>query len=277
MNQNNPQYARPVYSLVTLAIVLACVLAIPGCSAFKAKKKKDPFVDAPFTPEYSQIGWLWTGQNELPVPYVPREGDIILSSTIAPTQTILYKLIGNIGLPHHTMLVVKNSKGELGVFEVGAGSNKSVVIRPIELRLKKHKKDYKGSVITVRQIKRALTADESRKLTCFAESQLGKEFYKFRELSRLGRQGEPAERTSSSTDSWFCSQLVVHALAEIGLVKCLEDAGALVPEDIYHDTEYNFSGLWTKPTDWTYDQEATKVKPLRDPSRDEPKLLRRAR
>ena len=268
MKQQTLTWTQTAY----LATLFASMLLVSGCAAMQGKKEKATHSDPPFLPEFAQVGWLWTDGQKEPVPYVPREGDIIFASSIARAQTILYRTIGGIGLPHHMIVVVKNNQGQLGTFEVGAGSDKRAVIRPIFARLKEHKVSYPGSTIAVRQIKRALTCDESRRLTCFAESQVGKPFTKLRDLTKLGLTGRALETSGLHTEQWFCSQLATHALVECGLVKGISDPGKIVPEDVYHDTEYDFSGLWTKPTDWTYVLEPTTVKPLRDPSREPTKL-----
>ena len=262
---------------IFLASILLGSLLIAGCAQFKAAAKKDPYEGATFLPEYTQIGWLWTDGDKEPIPYVPREGDILFTSTIARTQTFLYRVIGHIGLPHHMMIVVKNSAGQLGIFEVGAGTDKKATIRPVRGRLKRHKEIYNGSVVDIRQIKRALTPEESQRLTCFAESQVGKSFSSFRDISKLGHPDRPIKTNGSDTETWFCSQLVIHAVTDCGLIRCLKNAGQLVPEDAYHDDEYDFSGLWTRPHDWTYEPEPTTLRPLRDPTRianDSPRKLR---
>ena len=250
-----------------LATLLASMLLVSGCAALHAEKDEDPFADATFLPEYTQIGWLWTDEQKEPVPYLPREGDIIFASSIARSQTFLYRTVARIGLPHHMMIVIKNSSGQLATFEVGAAPDDSVVIRPVCARLKFHKEEYPGATVYVRQIKRDLTCEESQRLTSFAESQLGKPFSKPRDLIKLGLPNRPLKTNGRCTKYWFCSQLAVQSLVESGIIKCVDNAGKFVPEDAYLDTEYDFSGLWTKPTEWTFGLEPTKVKPLRHPTR----------
>lgn len=227
----------------------------------------DPYEGGVFLPDLVQVGWVRSGKAGGPVPYVPREGDIIMTSTKNLKQTLSYLLIGRVGLPHHVMVVVRKSDGTLATLEVGAGGERTVAIRPVCTRLHKHKQTYKGSVISVRQIRRALTPQESYALTCFAESQVGKPFSSKREFLPLTLPGRPVAPTNNNQPTWFCSELVVQSLRVAKLTVGIGRPKAILPEDLYHDEKYDLSALWTKPLDWTQSTNPTTLRPVFDPGR----------
>lgn len=255
---------HPVPFRILLLPTTLVVLALFGCAQTQ-QKDQDPYQPEVFCSEFSQIGWIWPVGNAEPVPYVPREGDILFSSTSNPRQSLAYKWIGGIGLPHHMFMIIRNSSGQLCTFEVGAGGDKTVAIRPVYTRLHKHKELYDGSVIAIRQIKRSLTANESTELTQFAEAQVGKKFSTASELLKLALPRRPAEQSNLEQKTWFCSEIVVYALEHIGLIRCLDNAGKIVPEDFYYDKKFDIGSLWTQTVEWTPDAAPTKYRPKLDP------------
>lgn len=257
---------------------IACVVILGlcgGCSAVKqtlGKQKQavvDPYATGNFLSDCTQIGWIWPrGTSSTgPVPYVPREGDLIFASSISPKRTLQYVFLAKIGLPHHVMMVVRKSDGRLGTFEVGSGGDRSVVIRPIYDRLFKHKELYDGSVLAVRQIRRPLSPEESYRLTCFAESQIGKPFSPPKQFIPIAIPGRPVGETCNGQETWFCSELVVQALRVSGLLVGVGKPKAIVPEDLYIDDRNDLSHLWTRPQDWSPTTKPTLRRPVFDPDR----------
>ena len=240
-----------------------------GCAHHRQGPVVDSYPQTGYQPDGTAIGWLWPEGKEQagPVPYVPREGDIIFTSSISLRMTSAYVLLGRVGLPHHVLMVVRRGDGQLVAFEVGAGADKQVKFRPLCPRLAKHKSMYPGSVVAVRQIKRPLSAEESARLTCFAESQLGKAFFEPREFVPYLLPGRPAPPTRLAQTTWCCSELVAQALQSAGLMVGGPNPRDLSPEDLYHDDTCNLSPLWNAPLDWTPQPTPTVKRPLFDPGR----------
>jgi len=235
----------------------------------KKKPQSNPYLSHQFTQQHSKIGWIWPRGNQAdgPIPYVPREGDIVFTSSISPKQTFEYLAIGRIGLPHHVLLVFKKSDGCLATLEVGAGGDRTVSVRSIPIRLNKHKDLYDGSTIAVRQIRRTLSSEESYKLTCFAESQVGKQFSKPISFLPIAIPGRPVSDSTNSQSSWYCSELIVQGLRTSGLFVGVGRPKAIVPEDLYLDRKYDLSHSWLLPQDWTPDQNPKHTRPLFDPEK----------
>ena len=221
-----------------------------------------------FLPDGCQIGWIWPDSRESPgpIPYVPREGDILTASSIVFWQTAAYVGLARSGLPHHVMMVIRKSDGNLGIFEVGAGEDTRVVIRPIKSRLEMGKK-LKGGVIAVRQIKRDLTPEESLALTCFAEAQLGKKFTNKLGFFPLVLPNRPVGPSCDNQSRWFCSELVLQALRQAKLICANDRPRKYLPADVFDDDRYDWSALWTDSMDWTIDTTPTMRRPLFDPGR----------
>lgn len=250
--------------------LIGLVWLTPGCAALGNKKAPvDPYISNCYSTEGSQVGWLWHRHEccAEAMPYVPREGDLIFTSSIAAKQTLTY-FMARTGLPHHVLLVFKRSDGTLAALEVGCGGDRSVAVRAIPLRLNKHKEIYFGSTIAIRQIKRPLTSCESNQLTCFAETQVGKPFSSWLSFTTLIIPGRPSAHSDNSQAQWFCSELVVQALNTAGLIVGANKPRSLAPADLYHDDRCDLSYLWCQPRDWTATtKEADHLRPVFDPDK----------
>lgn len=259
-----------VYHWVVASIT---VISTVGCSTIQSisprsgAPKTDVYASNQFTSELEQVGWLWPQEDGCygPVPYVPREGDLIFTSSRSFKQTFVYLAFGHIGLPHHVMLVFKKSDGCMAALEVGSGGDRSVAIRALPKRLTKHKELYEGSTIAVRQIRRPLTAEESYQLTCFAEGQVGKPFSSRTSFLFVAMPGRVAPESSNGQPTWFCSELIAHALRECGLLVGSGRPRGFAPEDLYLDERYDLSHLWVIPQDWTCDTNPNHLRPVFDP------------
>ncbi len=238
-------------------------------SSITRREKPDIYANGCYRAEFEPAGWVWPSQNANlgPTVYIPREGDLVFTSSKSAAQTLYYRLFPRVGFPHHPALVVRRASGNLATLEVGSGGDRSVALRPIYDRLNTHKETFEASVIAIRRIKEPLTDLQSYRLTCFAEAQLGKAYVSQRELLPLVLPARPVGDTFNSQETWYCSELVVQALRDSGVLVGVGKPKAFMPEDLFVDDKYDLSNRWTAPLDWTPTTEPTKAQPRWYPSR----------
>jgi len=214
------------------------------------------------------VGWIWHRESvrQAPTPYVPQEGDLLFFSARAPLQTAGYVLIGS-GHPLHCGVVLRQSDGELGILESGGGDDMRVIIRPVDWRLLQYNREFKGSVIWVRPIRRRLDADESFRLTQFAESQIGKPFVSNLRFALFALPGRPLPPTRTDQSKWFCSEIVAATLREAGILAPGTRTSALVPTDLFEDKTLDLSDQWQSPHEWTAGPELPEKRPWLAPKR----------
>jgi hypothetical protein len=196
-------------------------------------------------------GWIWPDHCGCaqPINYVPREGDILLMSSRNALYTFLYGL-GGVGHPLHMGMIVKTSCGELAILESGGSQDKRVSLLPVHERLIEYLGSAKDVVIWVRPIMGPLHDYQSAQLTCFAESQVGKEFSTIRSALFV-LPGEPQVKTSPEQEKWFCSEIVVEALKQADLVRGLPRPAAINPEDCYHNRDIDLDFYWLPALRWS--------------------------
>jgi hypothetical protein len=185
------------------------------------------------------------------VPYVPREGDLILYDDHKLIWTLLFAYAGT-GSPLHAGIVVKKADGRLAVLEAGPDDTIWVDLIDLETRLQK----FPGTV-TIRTCKQKLSRARSLALTRFAILQEGKRYAILRLLLQgtcLRPRGPLAPllaKTVLERDSWICSELVVAAAAVAGLLDSKRVcANATFPRDLVDNRRHDLSAVWNEAAEW---------------------------
>jgi hypothetical protein len=185
-------------------------------------------------------------------PYIPREGDMVFFDDYSTKWECLFRAVGT-GPPFHSAIVFRLPNGLPAVIEAGADDGLVVAIEPAYQRLRRFKGD-----IWIRRCKRALTHEESRRLTEFALEQDGKPYAVTRLLMqatalrcRMGLRYQLFARTYLDRDSWLCSELVVAAGTVANLFDPkLHPANAMYPRDLVTDRYYSLRHNWEDPGLW---------------------------
>jgi hypothetical protein len=193
--------------------------------------------------EANPDGYLVTGRQR--VPYVPREGDLILYDDRHLLWTLLFAYAGT-GPPLHAGIVVKKADGALAVLEAGPDDTIWVELIDLAPRLQK----FQGTV-TIRPCKKALSREQSQALTTFAAQQQGKRYAIGRLLLQgtwLRPRGPLAPllaQTVLDRDAWICSELAIAAASVAGLVDgrrvC---ANAVFPRDLVDNRTHDLAAAW---------------------------------
>lgn len=208
--------------------------------------------------------------------YRPQPGDIVLSTDGSVFWTAMHNLAGT-SHPTHSMVVFARPDGSLGILEGGPHDT----LRCRDLDALPHMLSYEADGrVWVRRRAVPLTAEESCRLTAFAFAADGRRFA----LGRLAQQltvtrtrgpvrtafvGKP---NGLDRNSYFCSELVVEALAYAGLVDPrTARPSATYPRDIYMDASPNpylnrhlkLAPAWDPPARWTSAADGPGVEPLR--------------
>lgn len=212
----------------------------------------------PWSPlDVRAVGYVWSTDNRQPCLYQPQEGDIILTTSKDKVYAILWWLAGT-GHPYHSAMVVRRSNGRLELFENGGGDSHSATLRALPERLTDLFQDYgdRQPAAWVRRRRVPLTAEQSARLTAFAESQLGKRFSPRNEFlsliptrGRVYRSGDPGQPT------WICSEMIFAGIEQAGLMPpgAISNPGRLSPRDILMDRKVDMSAFWYPPQRWTAD------------------------
>ncbi|HZZ77167.1 MAG TPA: hypothetical protein VFE62_01530 [Gemmataceae bacterium] len=188
-------------------------------------------------------------------PYWPQPGDIVVYDNDSKLFHLMFKLAST-SPPTHAAMVIARADGTPALLELAGArtATASVCIMDVEQRFK----TYPGDVM-VRRIRQPLTAEQSRDLTKFAESQVGKRFALWRCVllgtpfcPRQGMRREYFGHTYASRHRWFCSELVVAAGASAGLFDGTRyPANATVPRDLAVDELMDLSSQYFPPAPWT--------------------------
>lgn len=215
------------------------------------------------------FGWLWSDPSPCgePVSYLPREGDLVLMTSRSPAYSLLYAL-GGAKHPLHMGMVVRRSCGELAILESGGSEDKRVTLLPVESRFCQYLGDSRDGLIWIRPVRGELCPCQSQALTCFAESQLGKEFATVRSAMFV-MPGDPKLETTPDQEKWFCSELVIEGLKQAGLVRGLPRPAAILPEDVYHNRNVDLDFYWLPAVQWTAVPELPVRRPFGAPLRPE--------
>ncbi len=211
-------------------------------------------------------GWLWTdpecGHSH---PYTPREGDLVMMTSRSCSYTFAYTISGA-GHPLHIGMVVRNACGELRLLESGMLEGKRVTMRPVISRICEYLADSKDGLIWIRQTCEPLSEHQSQALTAFAESQCGKEFAQIR-ASMFILPFDAKLTTTPNQERWFCSELVVQALKQMGMVCPNVRPANILPDDIYHNRRVDLSPYYLASQQWTPKQCIPSERPLLAPVR----------
>jgi hypothetical protein len=204
---------------------------------------------APYVVNWQEeaVGTLWPTRVDQtgPIPYTPREGDLVFYSKVNRLYTIIYPLARSFH-PWHSSIVVRRVTGELAILEDGAIYHHEATLQPLPDRLLVEFKTGSPARIWVRRRLVDLTLEQSRALTAFAEAQLGRPFSSNLRLVGMAVPGRPQARSTPDQKSWLCSEIVAQAIASAGLFPA--DAihpQALTPRDMLRDHRVNLSDYWS--------------------------------
>src|SRR5262245_31284215 len=149
------------------------------------------------------VGYLWPCRAGAPVPYTPREGDLVFYSR-RDLPMVFFYAFARTGHPHHSGVVVRVGD-EVMVLESGATvvPGQRVGLLDLPGRFCEHLSHGPDRVIWVRRVKRPLAPDESARLTAFACSQLGKPFASYARLALIALPGRLGGPSSPGQGSWY--------------------------------------------------------------------------
>ncbi|HEY7159351.1 MAG TPA: hypothetical protein VH575_35730 [Gemmataceae bacterium] len=185
--------------------------------------------------------------------YVPRPGDIVLYAHDSLRSRFLYTL-AHTGKPYHAGIVVNLPDGRPAILEAGPYDLITVYLMDALPRFRTHE-----GTIWVRRRRVPLTAEQSARLTAFALEQTGKRFALFRvvlEATPLRVHGPLRRRLLGSSridrQRWFCSELVIAALAVVGVVDPHTiKPNTVYPRDLFYDRPFDLKPCWEVPRRWT--------------------------
>jgi hypothetical protein len=232
------------------AVLAALSVAAPPSGGHVAEL----YPEVRYTPDpRAPFGYLWTYQlddrgrlaREV-IPYQPREGDLVFFDDMSEWWTFLYK-IASTAPPFHVGIVVKKPDGTLAILESGPDDTLHVYVLDLLPRLH----TFKG-ILQVRRCRRALTPDESARLTAFAEKQKGKRYAVWRLLLQgtpFKTRGGPLRRACAHTrfdrHRWLCAEIAVTAAALVGLTDPKKVCGSnTYPLDIIDDSKHDLSASY---------------------------------
>lgn len=189
--------------------------------------------------------------------YAPQPGDIVLYDDFNRLFHFVFKLAST-APPTHTAMVIAGRDGKPALLELTGPKviTARVVIMDVDTRFR----SYPGTVM-VRKIREPLTEEQSRDLTQFAETEVGKAFALPRVIlmatplcPRTGLRKELFGHTYQSRSRWFCSELVVAACAHAKILdgkRCC--ANATYPHDLAVDQRLDLSAKYHPPALWVAD------------------------
>ena len=210
-----------------------------------------------------QSAYSLDAEPRLPAePYSPQIGDLLLPSNPNLAWSIAYKIAGT-GPPGHSALVVALPDGSPAILEAGTGDKAVVAVTPLRTWLCR----YEGK-IWVRRRKTPITADQSARLTEFAQINDKKWYAVLRLVGQLTPfRARGYFRTTyigkphGIRRTYYCCEIVVEAMVYAGLLDA-ETARptATYPRDMFFDRSRiphigRHLGLacdWHVPALWTW-------------------------
>jgi hypothetical protein len=185
--------------------------------------------------------------------YQPQPGDIILFSHNQLRSWFLYTL-ARTGKPYHAGIVVRLPDGRPAILEAGPYDYVHVYLMDLLPRLRTHE-----GGIWVRRLRVPLSHCESARLTSFALAQTGKRFALFRvilQATPFRAHGSFHSRVFGSAridrHAWFCSELVIAALAVVGRLDPHHiQPNTVYPRDLFRDEPFDLKPCWEAPRRWT--------------------------
>ena len=220
---------------------------------------------------YPPGSYLWQPSYEIDYqlrgptrPYVPKPGDIILSTDTSAFWIMMHRLAGT-SHPTHSMIVFEMPNGQMGIVE--AGPHDTLKCRVLEALPHLFTYEAEGRV-WVRPRACPLTPEQSARLTEFAMACDGKEFavgrlaqqltiFRARGPIRTAFVGKPH---GLDRNGYFCSELVVEAFTYAGLLDPrTARPAATYPRDLFMDRSPNcylnkhlkLLPAWEPPARWT--------------------------
>jgi hypothetical protein len=213
-----------------LLLLLSC-----GTTASPGSDGDDSF---PCGAVYSPDG----GMAEPVRPYRPQPGDIVLASDQRLWMRLGHWMAGSAGVQHSGILF-QRSDGRLALLEAGAFTSTRVQALDPYPQFRGHVQA--GDHVWIRQRRVPLTAEQSARLTAFAEAQEGKRLASLRIAAQLTpmRSRRLLGMTSLARPhgavrrSYFCSELVVEACVVAGLLDAATARpAATLPRDLLRGT-----------------------------------------
>jgi hypothetical protein len=179
-----------------------------------------------------------------PIPYEPREGDLVLFDDHSKNWRALYHYVGS-DVPDHSGIVVKLPDGRPALLESGPDDGQlcGMVVVILEAYSRLHQCP---NTMYIRRLRCPLTPAQSQALTDFALAQSGKRYA----LGRLLLQGTPFRcrcglratlfgHTYMDRDAWLCSELVVAAGTAAGQFDPhVHFANRIYPLDLFDERTY---------------------------------------
>ena len=193
--------------------------------------------------------------------YLPQPGDVLLSTTKNFQATLKYLFAGS-WKPTHAGVVVRTRAGSLAVLEAGGARSHEVRLVPLEERPLRPS----DAKLWIRRHDGPLTPEQSARLTEFAETVNGRRYDYRRQLllaTPLRTRGPIRTfflgKPEGIVDKYFCSQVVVEALAYAGAIDpTLARPSATFPRDLFFDRSLNpflnrhptLAAGWAPPALW---------------------------
>jgi hypothetical protein len=184
------------------------------------------------------------------VPYHPQPGDLVFFDEHSLIWRVLYAVAGS-QPPDHCGVMVARPDGRMALLEAGPFPNRWVRLEEVPHRLQ----SFRGS-IWVRRLKRALSQEQSTRLTEFAVGQEGKRYAVWRMTLQATpfqtrRLLKPFAQTFLNRRRWLCSELVAAAGTILGLIDpTVLRANAVYPRDIVDDLRYDLGQCWHEAALW---------------------------
>lgn len=185
-------------------------------------------------------------------PYFPQPGDLVFYAHDSLRSLFFYTL-ARTGKPYHSGIVVRLPDGRPAILEAGPYDYVHVFLMDALPRMRTH-----PGTVWVRRLRTSLTPEQSDRLTEFALHQTGKGFALCRlilEVTPFRAHGALHSRVFGSPrterHSWFCSELVVAAMAVAGLVDPhVIKPNTVFPRDLFLDCPFDLKPGWEQPRRW---------------------------
>ena len=180
--------------------------------------------------------------------YEPREGDVFIGVARRLCSRPVMRVFTRTN-EIHAGIMVKDSCGNVRLLEADRGTG--VRMHDPIAYLADYRQNY-GDVY-IRRLTFDLSEEESEALTCFAEEIIGRDYAAIHELINAVFAQPFIDRASpgqwlENPDRWFCSEVVVAALQEAGLLHPDIRSSSMIPNYLMGDL---LAPDWDPPHRWT--------------------------